>query len=246
MNRREILKLSAAASFAAVAASGRGNAAQSSSAGVPTLSATRDVPLAVAVVVGKNANVMDFSGPWEVFQDTMVAGWNAMAFRLFMVSGNRDPVETTGGMRVIPAYAFGDAGMPQPDVIVMGAQGEHTPEKIAWIREASENASVVMTVCTGAFLLAQTGLLDNLEATTHHEYFDAFAKQFPAVRLNRTERYVENPGSKFCSAGGITSGIELALRVVQRYFGDTAPAQTAFYMEYNRSATRPAQAYASK
>lgn len=116
---------------------------------------------------------------------------------------------------------------------------EHTARKIAWIREASETADVVMSVCTGAFLLAKTGLIDGMIATTHHAYLDDFAKRFPQIRLNRTARYVENPGGKFCSAGGIASGIELALRVVERYFGENTPARTAYYMEYTRSLNRP-------
>lgn len=119
----------------------------------------------------------------------------------------------------------------------MGAQGEHTPAKIAWIKKASQRADVVMSVCTGAFLLAQTGLLDGLSATTHHEFYDRFAKQFPRVHLVRGPRYVEN--GKFATAGGLTSGIELALRVVQRYFEDQVTRNTAYYMEYNRSSHRP-------
>jgi transcriptional regulator GlxA family with amidase domain len=100
-------------------------------------------------------------------------------------------------------------------------------------------ADVVMSVCTGAFLLAKTGLLDGRLATTHHDYYDSFAKKFPDVTLVRDVRYVENPGGKLCSAGGISSGIELALRVVERYFGGHSTAQTAYYMEYNRSSARP-------
>jgi transcriptional regulator GlxA family with amidase domain len=59
------------------------------------------------------------------------------------------------------------------------------------------------------------------------------------VKLIRGPRYVENDGGRVCSAGGITSGVELALRVVQRYFGQTPADQTAYYMEYKRSPERP-------
>jgi transcriptional regulator GlxA family with amidase domain len=89
-------------------------------------------------------------------------------------------------------------------------------------------ADLVMSVCTGVPLgaLACRGR----EATTHHEFWDDFEKEFPAVRLRRGPRWVEGP--KVATAGGLTSGIDLALRVVERYFGrDTAQA-TAEYMEY--------------
>jgi transcriptional regulator GlxA family with amidase domain len=139
-------------------------------------------------------------------------------------------------MIITPRYTY-DTLPGRPNVILMGAQGEHTPQKIAWIKEASKAADVVVSVCTGAFLLAKTGLLDGLQATTHHDFYDAFEKKFPAVTLVRGPRYVDN--GKFATAGGLTSGIELALYVVERYMGAAAAAQTAYYMEYNRSGQRP-------
>jgi transcriptional regulator GlxA family with amidase domain len=198
-------------------------------------------PIYVAFVVGKGSNVIDNAGPWEVFQDTMVpergnTEEDQMPFHLGMVSDSDAVLEATGGMEIKPGHTF--ATIPvQPHVIVIGAQGEHTPNKIEWIRKASEKADIVMSVCTGAFLLAQTGLLDGLSATTHHEYYDDFAKKFPKVRLERGPRYVEN--GKIATAGGLTSGIELALRVVERYFGSETTSRTASYMEYTRSPRRP-------
>jgi transcriptional regulator GlxA family with amidase domain len=160
-----------------------------------------------------------------------------MPFRTALVSDTKQPFHATNGLLMTPLFSYEDA--PQPNIIVMGAQGRHTPAKIAWIRKAAKKADVVMSVCTGAFLLAKTGLLDGLRTTTHHDFYDSFEKQFPRVTLVRGPRYVENDGGTICSAGGITSGIELALRVVSRYFGDGAAARTAYYMEYMRSPERP-------
>ena len=142
-------------------------------------------------------------------------------------------------MIITPRYTY-DTLPIQPNVVVIGAQGQHTSQKIAWIKKASEQADVVMSVCTGAFLLAKTGLLDGLTATTHHDFYDQFEKQFPAIQLIRGPRYVES--GKLATAGGLTSGIELALRIVQRYFGNPVAAQTAYYMEYSRSPQRPKSA----
>jgi len=199
-------------------------------------------PINIAFVAGEGANVMDIAGAWEVFQDVNVPerGPNPddqMPFRSAIVSDTKNPFHATNGLMMTPLFSFDDA--PQPNIIVMGAQGQHTPRKIAWIREAAKKADVVMSVCTGAFLLAQTGLLDGLKSTTHHDYYDMFEKKFPKVQLVRGPRYVENDGGRICSAGGITSGIELALRVVTRYFGEPAAKQTAYYMEYQRSPERP-------
>ncbi|HEY8312990.1 MAG TPA: DJ-1/PfpI family protein [Candidatus Baltobacteraceae bacterium] len=197
--------------------------------------------ITVGVIVGKGATVIDFAGPWEVFQDVTVPGDGKDApdrspFQIAMVSDGLDPLEATGGMIVKPRFTY-QSVPAMPNVLVIGAQGEHTPAKIAFIKEAAKKADVVMSVCTGAFLLAQTGLLDGLHATTHHDFYDDFEKRFPAVHLVRGPRYVEN--GKIATAGGLSSGIELALRVVQRYFGNATASKTAYYMEYNRSSQRP-------
>jgi transcriptional regulator GlxA family with amidase domain len=89
-----------------------------------------------------------------------------------------------------------------------------------------------MSVCTGAFVLARTGLLDGKTATTHHQFYDDFASSFPAIRLVRDRRFVEH--DRVATAGGLTSGIDLALRVVERYLGLEAAAAVARYMEYSR------------
>lgn len=238
VKRRQAI-LAAAASFAGAALAG---AAKSTAIAAPThkLALPNNGVVQVAVVVGKGATVIDFAGPWEVFQDAMSQS-PTMGFELFMVSDRRETVAATAGMQIVPLYTYGDAKMPQPNVIVIGAQGEHTPAKIAWIRAAGARADVTMSVCTGAFLLAQTGLLDGLRATTHHDYYDKFAAKFPNVTLVRGPRYVENDGGRLCTAGGLASGIELALRVVERYFGEAEAEQTAYQMEYTRSSTRPAK-----
>jgi transcriptional regulator GlxA family with amidase domain len=87
-----------------------------------------------------------------------------------------------------------------------------------------------MSVCTGAFQLGKAGLLEGLKATTHHEFWDDFAKQYPKVNLERGVRFVDN--GHIATAGGLTSGIDLALHVVARYYGEEVAAATAKYMEY--------------
>ena len=91
-------------------------------------------------------------------------------------------------------------------------------------------AEVTMSVCTGAFQLAKAGLLNGKFATTHHEYLDQLERDFPEIQVKRGIRFVEN--EKISTAGGLTSGTDLALRVVERYFGRSVAERTANYMEY--------------
>lgn len=184
----------------------------------------------VAFMLGDNTNVIDTAGPWEVFQDAMGTVDGRMAhFQLFTVAPTAEPVRMTGGLVVKPTYAIADA--PQPDVIVVPAQ-RSTEASRAWLKAASEKADLTMSVCTGAFQLGRVGLLDGLPATTHHDFWDSFEKEFPKVKLQRGLRFVDN--GRVATAGGLTSGIDLALHVVGRYFGEAEAARTAAYMEHQR------------
>jgi len=192
-------------------------------------------PIPVAVVLSNGANVIDFTGPWEVFQDTMVptrgeAHEEQMPFQLFTVADSVEPVRLTGGLHVIPDYAVDTA--PAPRVIVVPAM-RATERVLAWLRRVAPASDITMSVCTGAFTLARAGLLKGRPATTHHDYLDDLAKSFPDVEVERGRRFVES--GKVATAGGLTSGIHLALRVVERYFGREVADVTARYMEYDRT-----------
>jgi len=178
----------------------------------------------VAFAISRHANVIDLAGPWETFQDASV---RLGGFELYTVGESLAPVECTGGLTIVPNYTFETA--PRPNVISVGAQMGNKA-LLDWLRTSSPETDVTMSVCTGAFKLAAAGLLDGQMATTHHDFYDDFEDDFPQVELLRGPRFVEN--GQFSSAGGLTSGIDLALRVVARYYGDAAAERTARYMEY--------------
>src|ERR1041384_3743819 len=164
-------------------------------------------PIPVAFVISEGAVVIDFCGPWEVFRDVMLPGGDH-PFRLYTVSDRIAPVTAGGGMKIVPDYTFANA--PAPKVIVIPAQSEPSNAMLDWIRNATKNTDVTMSVCTGAFVLAKTGLLDGKSATTFHGAFGPFAMQFPKIELKRGARFVEN--GNLATAGGLSSGIDLALR----------------------------------
>ena len=182
----------------------------------------------VAFLISDRAVIIDFCGPWEVFQDVMVPGSEQMPFRLYTVAETKKPIRTSGGMQIVPDYTIQDA--PPPKVIVIPAQSPPSPAVLEWIKKSSENTDVTMSVCTGAFVLAKTGLLNGKSATTYHGAFERFATQFPDVQLKRGARFVEN--GNLATAGGLSSGIDLALHVVERYYGREVARNTAYNLEY--------------
>ncbi len=178
----------------------------------------------VAVAISNGGALIDFAGPWEVFQDTMIG--DEMPFQLFTVSEKTETVEFSG-LKLVPDYTF--ENVPECKIVVIpaqrGSEALHT-----WLRKVSATTDVTMSVCTGAFQLAKAGLLDGKSATTHHEFLDQLQKNFPKVKVERGVRFVEN--ERISTAGGLSSGIDLALRVVERYYGRKVAERTAAYMEY--------------
>jgi transcriptional regulator GlxA family with amidase domain len=188
-------------------------------------------PVPVAFLLDVGATVIDFAGPWEVFQDVAVG--DGAGFELFVVAPSDALIQASAGLQILPTYTLETA--PLAKVVVIPAQGAREPEdrtrKVGWLRERMADADIVMSVCTGAFLLAETGALDGRSATTHHDFFDAFEARFPAVGLLRGRRFVDN--GSIITAGGLTSGIDAALRVVERYYGREIATTTAEYMEHH-------------
>src|SRR6266700_6073530 len=182
----------------------------------------------VAFLISEGAVIIDFCGPWEVFQDVNIPGHPDEPFRLYTVAETSAPIRASGGMKIVPDYTLENA--PPPKVIVIPAQSQPSKAMLEWIRKSTKNTDVTMSVCTGAFVLAKTGLLSGKAATTFHAAFVPFARQFPDIHLKRGARFVEN--GNLATAGGLSSGIDLALRVVERYYGREVARKTAYNMEY--------------
>ena len=200
--------------------------------GAPTQATSLKPPddgqILVAFLISDGAVVIDFCGPWEVFQDTMIPSSKEMPFRLYTVAETKKPIRTSGGMQIVPDYTIQNA--PPPKVIVIPAQSPPSSAVLEWLRKSSKTTDVTMSVCTGAFVLAKTGLLNGKSATTYHGAFERFAMAFPDIQLKRGARFVEN--GNLATAGGLSSGIDLALRVVERYYGRDVARKTAYNMEY--------------
>jgi len=179
----------------------------------------------VAFVVSDRATLIDIVGPMQTFDQVQVPDGG---FETFTVSESRKPMKA-GTLTIVPDHSFEDA--PDPDIVVVGAQTGDSENYLGYLRRMHAGGKLMLSVCTGASKFAKAGLLDGKEATTHHDFLDAFQKQFPNVHFVPDKAYVRS-GPRIFTAGGETSGIELALHIIELYYDHAAAVRTARYMEY--------------
>jgi putative intracellular protease/amidase/YHS domain-containing protein len=239
MNRRELLKRSAAASFMAAAPfslaakriAGLGASAWiggADSSPQNPLKPPKNGSIPVAYPLSRGVVDIDFTGPWAIFGSVMLPGGDMTSpFRQYSVAETKASLVTASGLTVVPDYTYETA--PQPKIIVIPAQ-DASEARLQWIRKSSVGTDLTMSVCVGAFVLARTGLLNGKSATTHHDAYKDFVNEFPKVHLVRGVRFVEE--GNLATSGGLASGIDLALHVVERYFGRKVAEDTAYNLEY--------------
>lgn len=191
----------------------------------------------VGIVLFEDIEVLDFCGPFEVFSATRLNESNRREepspFEVLLVAERPGPVVTTGGMTVLPHHTF--ESCPRLDIVVApggwGTRRElNNPVLLEWLRTRAAEAEAVTAVCTGSMLLGYAGLLDGLHATTHWRSLDWMRESFPAVIVEYDKHFVED-GRVYTSAG-ISAGIDMALKVVERYFGEGIARATARHMEF--------------
>jgi putative intracellular protease/amidase len=188
-------------------------------------------PKNVAILLFPGVQIIDYTGPWEVLGHAYVDG--RPGFQIYSVAETASPFDTAMGMTVIPSYTFAKA--PEPDVLVLPG-GNVSPQLsneglIRWVRETARKADVVLSVCNGAFFLAEAGLLDGLEATTFAGMIDDLQSAAPKARVVRDKRFVDN--GKIVTAAGLSSGIDGALHVIEKLYGRGTAQVAAVGMEYD-------------
>ena len=191
----------------------------------------------VGIVIFPEVEVLDFCGPYEVFTATRLdearRREEPSPFEVLLLAEGEGEIATAGGMRVLPDCAL--AACPPLDILVVpGGWGtrRQIDNKILidWIAEQGRQVETLTSVCTGALLLGQAGLLDGRRATTHWRSLEALREFFPRVTVEEQLHVVED-GNLLTSAG-IAAGLDLGLKVVARYYGETVARATARHMEY--------------
>lgn len=203
--------------------------------------------LTVGIYVFDDVEVLDFAGPFEVF--TVADQTQTPApFHPILISEKPGPVKARGNFIVQPHHDFSNApaldmvlipggGGRRPDGTGFGTRLEqHNPRLRAWLLQSAHAAQRVMSVCSGALILAQSGLLDGKKATTHHGAYGELRAIGRDIEVIEGVKHVD--AGKVISSGGISAGIDMALTVVGQTLSFDVAQATADYMEYDWQAPR--------
>ncbi len=193
----------------------------------------------VGILVFDEMELLDMAGPYEVFTTasrvwarTQPAGC-APLFEVSTLASARAPVRARAGLRVQPDHTLARhpplACAVVPGGVVDAELGR--PDVLAWITAQRRQAAVLASVCTGALLLAQAGVLDGLAATTHWEDLDALRALRPGVTVREAVRWVDE--GPVVTSAGISAGIDMSLHLVRRLHGHDLAARTARQMDYD-------------
>jgi len=179
--------------------------------------------------------MLDYAGPYQVFATAsrLASGDTYGLFRIVSISTTLDPVTVRGGARILPDATIADHPSLDALIIPGGRAGVDAQIKqgdaVEWIRTQAASVPIIASVCTGAFLLAQTGLLDGLAATTHADHVNDLRHTFPAVDVVESLRWVDS--GNFVTSAGVSSGIDMALHLVERMGSRDLSVSTARQLE---------------
>jgi transcriptional regulator GlxA family with amidase domain len=190
----------------------------------------------VGILIFDDVEVLDFAGPFEVFATTRLPGDEGdRAFHVVTVAERAEVVRCRGDLLVQPHHTIEDH--PPLDILLVpggyGTRREATNQKLLdWIAAQDRTTELTTSVCTGAFLLAARGLLDELPATTHWGSIERLKNAHPRVDVRDNVRYVDN--GHIVTSAGVSAGIDMSLHIVGRLLGEDVARETARNMEYDR------------
>ena len=187
----------------------------------------------VGIFIYDRAEVLDFSGPYEVFVTASRICPTGDPFNVFLIGETGETVTARGGYGVNPAFGFCDC--PSIDVLIV-VGGVHTEEMkkttvINWIASTASRAKVVASVCTGVFLLAEAQILTDRRATTHWEDISDLRSSYPNLTVCESKRWIDD--GNVVTSGGISAGIDMSLHLVSKLHSFELARRTARQMDFN-------------
>jgi transcriptional regulator GlxA family with amidase domain len=195
--------------------------------------------LTVGILIFDDVEPLDFCGPFEVFAGASSVGDHSEHRQLFQVViiAEEDRIITSAGGLLIKPHATIKNHPPLDILVIPGGNVRReltNPSVLEWIGQQDQQTRLTTSVCTGAFLLAERGLLNQRRATTHWARIEAMRQRYPAVEVLADTRIVDE--GHIITSAGISAGIDMSLHVVSRLFGEEVAGQTARGMEYDWSA----------
>jgi len=192
----------------------------------------------VGIFIFDDVEILDFTGPFEVFSTAsrikarQTPGASKL-FEVFTIAETSGLVKARGGLAISPAYDFTNHPLVNVLVIPGGIVTAELqkPRVVAWVQQNAESAELTASVCTGAFLLGQAGLLNGKAATTHWEDIADLHTMFPKVSVQKDIRWIDE-GDVITSAG-ISAGIDMSLHLIARLAGEELAIDTARQMEFD-------------
>ncbi|MBL3519397.1 DJ-1/PfpI family protein [Arcobacter lanthieri] len=192
----------------------------------------------VGIFVFDDIEVLDFCGPFEVLSVTRLDETKRLEtlspFDVKLISIKKEVIFTKGNMKIIPDFDFEDC--PKLDILIvpggMGTRKLMYDEKVLeFVKQKSKEVELLSSVCTGSLILANAKLLEGVQATTHWKSLQRMEEEFKSVKVCRDKHFVED--KNIISSAGISAGIDMALYIVKRYFGEEVSRTTAKHMEYS-------------
>lgn len=187
----------------------------------------------IGIYIYDEAEILDFSGPFEVFSTASRLCTNKALFNTFLIGETGQVVTARGGYRVIPEFGFNNH--PPIDVLIV-VGGVHTDEMkkplvIEWIAQQAKTSNIVASVCTGAFLLAEANVIQTHKVTTHWEDISDLKAMFPTLEVIESVRWVDE--GHILTSGGISAGIDMSLHLVSKLMNLALAEETAKQMEFS-------------
>ena len=185
----------------------------------------------IAIYIYHEAEVLDFSGPYEVF--SVANRFLEKKHNLFFVSQNEKIIKARGDYKVVSDYDF--SNHPFIDVLIISG-GVHTfelekIEVMQWIKKQNNSAKLIASVCTGAFLLAKSEVIKNQKVTTHWEDIEDLRNMFPSLDVIENVRWVDE--NKVVTSAGISAGIDMSLFLISKLYSQELAYKTAKQMQFD-------------
>jgi transcriptional regulator GlxA family with amidase domain len=196
----------------------------------------------VAIFIFDEVEVLDFAGPYEIFTASGGRNGKPPEFNVFTVA-EKSPITAKKNLIVVPNYSFENC--PKPDVLVIPGGGGYltngtpqgsrremnNPKLLEWLHIHAPQAEMILSVCTGALILAKAGLLENLAATTHFKSIDALREIAPNTEILPEKRWIDN--GKIIVSAGVSAGIDASLYAVGKLLGEEIADETAHHIQYD-------------